>query len=71
MLVGSYRKKVTILSSQKPVDKWYDVIDEETIADAIMDRLLCNAHRLELKGEPLRKKKRKKIFIMESQIRSS
>jgi DNA replication protein DnaC len=41
--------------------KWYNYIDEDTIADAIMDRLSANALRFELKGESLRKKKSEKF----------
>ena len=43
-----------------PVVKWYDFISEPTLADVIMDRLAGNAHRIELKGESLRKKRQKK-----------
>lgn len=46
----------TIIASQLPVANWYDVIGEETIADAIMDRLVHSSYRIELKGESLRKK---------------
>lgn len=49
-------RKSTIISSQLPVSKWYDVIGESTIADAILDRMIHSAHRVELKGESLRKK---------------
>ncbi len=49
--------KSTIISSQLPVNKWYDVIGEGTIADAILDRLVNGAHRIDLHGESLRKKK--------------
>lgn len=49
-------KGSTILCSQLPVNKWYDVIEDSTIADAILDRLINGSHRLELKGESLRKK---------------
>lgn len=48
-------KGSTLITSQVPVSKWYEVIGEQTIADAILDRLIHNAHRLELKGESLRK----------------
>jgi DNA replication protein DnaC len=48
-------RKSTIISSQLPVSSWYDVIIESTIADAILDRLVHKAHRLELKGESMRK----------------
>lgn len=46
-----------IITSQVPVSKWYDIIGEQTIADAILDRIVHNAHRLELKGESLRKRR--------------
>lgn len=49
--------KSTIISSQLPVKKWYDVIGESTIADAILDRLVNGAHRIDLEGDSLRKKK--------------
>jgi len=47
----------TIIASQLPVANWYDVIGEETIADAILDRLVHVSYRIELKGESLRKKR--------------
>ena len=47
----------TIIASQLPVANWYDVIGEETIADAILDRLVHISYRIELKGESLRKKR--------------
>lgn len=46
----------TIIASQLPVSSWYEVIGEATIADAILDRLVHTSHRIELKGESLRKK---------------
>jgi DNA replication protein DnaC len=57
MLEDRYGLKSTIITSQLPVAKWYEYIGESTVADAIMDRLAVNAHRFELKGESLRKKK--------------
>jgi len=48
-------RKSSIISSQLPVASWYDVIGESTIADAILDRLAHKAHRLEIKGESMRK----------------
>lgn len=50
-------KTSMIITSQLPVNKWYEVIGEKTIADAILDRIIHDAHRMELKGESLRKKK--------------
>lgn len=47
----------TIIASQLPVASWYDVIGEETIADAVLDRLVHTSYRVELKGESLRKKR--------------
>jgi DNA replication protein DnaC len=49
-------KRSTLFCSQLPVTKWYDIIEDSTIADAILDRLINGSHRLELKGESLRKK---------------
>lgn len=49
--------KATIIASQLPVDKWFDVFTEETIADSILDRLVHTSHRFELRGESLRKKR--------------
>jgi DNA replication protein DnaC len=45
----------TLITSQFPVDQWHGVINDATVADAILDRLVHNAYRLELKGESIRK----------------
>lgn len=50
-----YNKSSTIVSSQIPVSVWYDIIGEGTIADAILDRIVNSSHRIDLKGESLRK----------------
>lgn len=50
-------KRSTLFTSQVPVNKWYEVIGEQTIADAILDRIIHDAHRLELKGDSMRKKR--------------
>ena len=47
----------TIVASQLPVEHWHKVIGEPTIADAILDRLVHNAHRINLKGESMRKRR--------------
>ncbi|OJX37576.1 MAG: ATP-binding protein [Flavobacteriia bacterium 40-80] len=49
--------KSTIIASQIPFAKWYEVMGEATIADAILDRLIHTAYKIELKGENLRKKR--------------
>jgi len=48
-------RKSTIIASQLPVAKWYEIIGDSTVADAILDRMVHTAHRLELKGGSLRK----------------
>lgn len=57
LIEDRHGKGSMIITSQLPVSKWYDVIGEQTIADAILDRIVHNAHRLELQGESLRKRK--------------
>jgi DNA replication protein DnaC len=49
----------TIVTSQLPVDRWHDVIGDPTYADAILDRFVHNAHRIELTGESMQKSARK------------
>ena len=48
----------TIVASQLPIENWHDHIGDPTIADAILDRLIHNAHRINLKGGSMRKKSR-------------
>jgi DNA replication protein DnaC len=60
MLEDRYAKRSTLISSQLPVSRWHEYIGENTIADAIMDRLSGNAHRFDLKGDSLRKQKPEK-----------
>ena len=52
-----YGRGATLITSQIPVDRWHDLIGEPTLADAILDRIVHNAHRLQLKGDSLRKQK--------------
>ena len=59
-------KKSTLIGSQIPFDKWYDLIGESTIADAILDRLYHGSHRVNLQGESLRKKNKKKELNYDS-----
>jgi DNA replication protein DnaC len=49
----------TLITSQFPVGAWHEAIPDPTVADAILDRLIHNAHRIELKGESMRKRKEK------------
>ena len=52
-----YRRKSTLITAQTPVAKWHDLIADPTVADAILDRLVHNAHRIELKGDSMRRQK--------------
>lgn len=52
-----HARKATIIASQLPVASWYEIIGENTIADALLDRMVHTSYRIELKGESLRKKK--------------
>jgi len=47
----------TIIASQLPVDHWHEMIGDPTIADALLDRVVHNAHQINLKGESMRKRK--------------
>ena len=55
-----YQVRSTILASQVPVAKWHDQIGDPTLADGILDRLVHNAHRIEIRGESMRKKRASK-----------
>ena len=52
-----YDKASMIITSQIPVKEWHSLIGEDTIADAIMDRIVYSSHRINLKGESMRKKR--------------
>jgi len=52
-----YQTRSTILTSQLPVAKWHEQIGDPTLADSILDRLVHNAHRIEMQGESLRKER--------------
>jgi DNA replication protein DnaC len=52
-----YRRKSTLITAQLPVAQWHDMIGEPTIADAILDRIVHNAHRVNLEGDSMRKRK--------------
>jgi len=56
ILEDRHGRKSTVILSQLPVASWHGLIGDSTIADAIMDRIVYGAHRIELKGESLRKK---------------
>jgi DNA replication protein DnaC len=51
-----YERRSTIIVSQLPIAQWHELMDNPTVADALLDRLIHNAHRIELEGESQRKK---------------
>ena len=55
ILEERYGRRSTVITSQLPVDRWHEVVNDPTYADAIMDRLVHNAHRIELTGESMRR----------------
>ena len=55
ILEDRYGRKSTIVTSQIPVERWHEVIGNPTYADAILDRLVHNAHRIELSGDSMRR----------------
>ena len=55
ILEDRYKKSSTIITTQLPITSWHEIIADSTIADAILDRLVHNAHKVELKGPSLRK----------------
>jgi DNA replication protein DnaC len=52
-----YQTRSMILTSQLPVARWHEQIGDPTVADGILDRLVHNAHRIEMKGDSMRKKR--------------
>ena len=63
-----HQKSSTIIASQLPVDKWYDIIGESTVADSILDRLVHTSHRIDLSGDSMRKRKKSKFDFLNSFI---
>lgn len=59
ILEDRYGSRATIIASQLPLDQWHDIIGDATLADAIMDRLVHNAYKINLTGESMRKKQAK------------
>ena len=56
LLEDRYALRSTLVTSQFPVDRWHELIGDPTLADAILDRLVHNAYKLNLKGDSMRKK---------------
>lgn len=67
ILEDRHDMRSTIVTSQLPINKWHQIIGDPTLADAIMDRLVHNAYKINLKGESMRKKKAKLTSTTESE----
>lgn len=59
VLDDRYDTKSTLIASQLPVSHWHETMQDPTLADAVLDRLVHNAYRIELKGDSMRKKRKK------------
>ena len=57
ILDDRYDRRSTLITSQLPVEQWHAYIEDPTLADAILDRLIHNSYRLPLKGDSMRKQK--------------
>jgi len=58
ILEDRYDRSSTLVASQVPVEKWHEALGDPTLADAILDRLVHNAHKIIIKGESMRKTRR-------------
>ena len=58
-----YGRGATLVTSQIPVDRWHELIGDPTIGDAILDRIVHNAHRIQLRGDSLRRKKAQEAIM--------
>ena len=65
-----YQRASTILATQVPIDRWHDMIGDPTYADAIMDRLVHNAYRIELRGSPCAGKSARRASRIRLQTKS-
>ncbi|EQD30173.1 Transposase subunit, partial [mine drainage metagenome] len=60
ILDDRYQRKSTIVTSQLPVNKWYDLMPDPTVADALLDRLVHNSYTIAMNGESMRKHRSEK-----------
>jgi DNA replication protein DnaC len=63
LLEDRYELHSTLMTSQYPIEHWHDLIGNPTLADAILDRLVHNAYKLNLTGDSMRKQKHKLTTI--------
>lgn len=67
ILEDRHGHRSTLVTSQLPIDKWHAIIGDPTLADAILDRLIHNAHKINLKGESMRKQKTRLTITTENE----
>ena len=67
ILEDRHGNRSTLVTSQLPLDKWHAIIGDPSLADAIMDRLIHNAYKINLKGDSMRKQKIKLTTTTESE----
>ena len=70
VLDDRYDRRAALITSQLPVDQWHAALGDRTVADAILDRLVHNAYKLELKGDSMRKRKSINSASMAAQHRT-
>jgi DNA replication protein DnaC len=58
-----YGRGATLITSQVPVDRWHELIGDPTLGDAILDRIVHNAHRIQLRGDSLRRKRAQEAIM--------
>ena len=63
ILEDRYGRAPILVTSQIPIERWYDIVAEPTMADAILDRLVHNAHKITLKGDSMRKRNAKRLDV--------
>ncbi len=67
VLDDRHARRSTIATSQLPIEQWHDIIGDPTLADAILDRLVHNAYKINLRGESMRKKRSKLTTTVETE----
>lgn len=67
ILEDRHGNRSTLVTSQLPLDKWHAIIGDPTLADAILDRLIHNAYKINLKGESMRKQKTRLTITTENE----
>lgn len=70
LLDDRFERKSTLITSQLPVERWHDFLEDPTLADAILDRLVHNAHRLALTGESMRRVKAESAALEDASMRN-